>query len=80
MKIVEGPNLNGWLAIAFIIFLCFAKQSFTPLLIAFAVLSLLVPACLWLHQANERAGTKMLKDFPDDPYIQKKYGKYKQPH
>lgn len=79
MKIVEGPNLNGWLVIGFVLLLSVVKLSILPILYFLAFLALLVPVCLWLHIVNERAGAKMLKDFPDDPYIQKKYGKYKQP-
>lgn len=37
----------------------------------------LIPLCLWLHRWNHRQNAKMLEEFPYDPEIQRKYGKYR---
>ena len=78
MRIVQGPNLNGWLVIGFVILLSIAKLSFLPILYFLAVVAILIPVCLLLHHLDRRAGMRMLKDFPHDPYIQNKYAKYRQ--
>jgi hypothetical protein len=77
MKIVEGPNLNGWLVIGFVLMLSIVKLSFLPILYFLAVVALLTPACFLLHRLDRRAGLRMLEEFPHDPYIQKKYAKYR---
>jgi peptidoglycan/LPS O-acetylase OafA/YrhL len=77
MKIKFDPNPQGWLAIFIILFMCVAQQSLMPLLVAVVILVVLFPLCIWLHHANERAAAKMLAEFPDDPIIQKKYGRYR---
>lgn len=69
------PTAQGWLAIAIIALLCFTQQSLMPLVLALIILVILVPLCIWLKFANERADAQMVRDFPNDPFIQKKYGK-----
>lgn len=79
MKIVGGPNLNGWLAIGFVLMLSIVKLSILPILYFLVFMALLIPACLLLHYLDRQAGMRMLEEFPYDPLIQKKYAKYRQP-
>jgi hypothetical protein len=76
-QITSGPNLQWYLVTAFFIWWSCDKQTPWPILGWLAFCVVLIPLCLWIHKLNEREDAQMLKDFPDDPYIQAKYGKKK---
>ena len=75
IKITSGPNLQGYLVIALFIYWSYSSNSIWPILGFLGLFAVLVPLCIWVHKLNQRADEEMLREFPNDPYIQAKYGK-----
>lgn len=74
-EITSGPNWQFYVVTAFICYWAWSSWTVWPIVGWIVVWIVMVPLCLWLHGVNERANQKMLRDFPHDPYIQKKYGR-----
>ena len=66
---------GGYLLIFLTIFWCCQTGSAWPLLYVGGFLAVLFPLCLWVHRLNRKFDEDMLREFPHDPYIQKKYGR-----
>lgn len=73
-KITSGPNVQFYLVTAFFVYMSYANWSIWPIIGWIGFCLALIPLCIWLHQWNQKENEQMLKDFPHDPYIQKKYG------
>lgn len=77
MKITSGPNWQFYAVTAFIIYWCVNDQTIWPILGWIAFWIVMIPVCIKLHKWNEAGNAKILRDFPNDSYIQAKYGKKK---
>lgn len=53
--------------------LCYEQKSIIPFLWLVLFMGILTPLCIWIHYHNKLEDEKMLKDFPFDSDIQKKY-------
>lgn len=65
----------GMLLLILVGIACYERNTLMPLFWFSVVMAIMVPLCFWMHRWNEKANEQMLRDFPDDPYIQSKYGK-----
>lgn len=74
-QIVSGPNWQFYVSTGLFIYWSLAIGSLWPILGWITFCLLMVPTSLWLHQYNEKQQEALLREFPDDPYIQKKYKK-----
>lgn len=74
MRISGGPNWQGWLVIAFVIYWAI-NGTLAPLLWFMAIVAVLVPLSIWLTRWNEREDRKLADEFPLDRRIQEKYGR-----
>lgn len=75
VEITGGPNVFFWVTTAGIIALCWENQSLVPLAWWLGALVVFVPISVGLAIWNAKQDEKLLRDFPHDPYIQRKYGR-----
>jgi hypothetical protein len=74
-EITGGPNWQFYAATAFFIYLSITGETIWPVLCWILFCIAMVPLCIFLHKWDKKEDEKMVRDFPLDPYIQKKYGK-----
>jgi hypothetical protein len=74
---VGGPNWQFYAATAGILYWSYQSWSVLPIIGWALFWIILTPICIKLHEWNEREDAKMARDFPLDPFIQKKYDKSK---
>jgi hypothetical protein len=74
-KIVGGPNWAFYVFTGFALWMSYVYKSLAPALIWLAICLVFVPISIYLHRWTEEQERKIAEEFPDDPVIQKKYGK-----
>lgn len=80
LRIISGLNWAFYAATALIIYLSWCHQSVIPILFWVVFLAISVPISLWLAKWTERENARLAAEFPDDPFIQAKYGKDRDPN
>lgn len=78
-RIVRGPSWAFYAATVLIIYLSWCHRSLVPILCWMGFLAISIPASLWLARWNERENAKLAAEFPEDPLIQAKYGRDRDP-
>lgn len=76
-EFTKGPNWQFYAVSAFMLCWSIVDETPWPLFGWMAFCGVLIPVCILIRQWEEKSNEQMCKDFPDDPYIQEKYGKKK---
>ena len=74
-EITGGPNWQFYFVTALIVYWAWSGWTIWPIIGWIVFWIIMVPLCIWLTRYNDRANEQMLRDFPDDSHIQRKYGR-----